>query len=218
MTKYIFSRTRHIWPVAFMVTYTAFGQILQDKPELCARPGETISVPTGVSATTSDAYTAVSIMLDARAARVEMPGVSRIEEVCPLSGGRLLVFGLSEPGAYDIYIVSTITGNTIDSVDARSPAVSPNQHWLARRPWNPPSSDLNVSDQYLLYDLTGDRGANRVDRADPVSKDVAGRVMYPAVPRHLPFRNYGVRPEYVHTFQSDSFFWSLDSTSVVFAD
>ncbi len=204
------------WALALALALPALGQIAQDRPGLCGRPNEPSPVPTGVSATCFGSSCTLAIELGRSTAKIEMPGDGVIDEVCSVAKNRLLVLADPGPPVYDIYIIGRATGAVVDRMDAASPAVSPDQHWLAMRAFGPPSSDMNYTEEYLLYDLTKNAVKNRTPGAGDSMGP--GQVTYPAVPNHVPFNQYGVRPEYVHTFWSDSFFWSADSRSIVFAD
>ncbi len=212
------STVRRCLVLALALAAPAFGQIAQNRPELCGKTGESVPLPSFVSGVSSDAHSTLSIQLNGYTAKVEMPGDSQILQVCPISEGRLLVFGAPAPEAYDIYVVKGATGAVMDSFDARSPALSPNQSWLAARRLNTPSAELEVSEQYMLYSLNRSALENRSHGTGALPAAVTGRVMFPVVPNHVPFENYGVSPEQVHTFEADSFFWSANSKAIVFAD
>jgi hypothetical protein len=96
--------------------------------------------------------------------------------------------------------------------------VSPDQHWLVFREYYPPQADIDITEQYMLYDLTKDASGNRVSGVDYRYVNAPGRTIYPATPKHAPFESHRVLPEQVHSFASDSFFWSPDSKSVTFVD
>jgi len=148
-----------------------------------------------------------------------MAVVQKIEEVCPLTGGRLLVFGQFGGGGYIVYLISATTGVALDSFVVSTPAVSPDQHWLAMRDWIIPQSETPVTEQYLLYDLTKDAAGNRsLPGVDPRNMYRYGRTMYPVTPNHAPFENHGVRRDQVHSFPGGAFFWAADSKSVLFTD
>lgn len=74
-----------------------------------------------------------------------------------------------------------------------------------------------MSEEYLLYDLTKNKGANRIPSLDS-SLDTVGRVMYPAVAGGVPFFHGALAEKETHAFRSNAFYWSDDSRTVVFAD
>ena len=203
----------------FLPASGALGQIAQDRPELCGRPGASIPLPSRVSANSSDSNTAFTLGLDNREVTTQLAGVVRVDEVCPLDRNRLLVFATGGAGDAMIFIMSQSTGATLDSFLVQTPAVSPDQHWLAMRDWIIPTSQIPVTDQYLVYDLTKDAAANRqYPGIAPGSAPRYGRVMYPVTHNHVPFENHGVRAEQVHSFGGGSFYWSADSKYVLFTD
>ena len=80
-------------------------------------------------------------------------------------------------------------------------------------------SEIPITDEYLLYDLTKDAAGKRsFPGIDPSLVERYGRTIYPVTRNHVPFENHGVQPDQVHSFESTSFFWAPDSKWVVFAD
>jgi len=205
--------------VLFLFALPALAQIAQNQPELCGRPNASIPLPPRISAGPSGTHTALTIGLDNRDVTTELWGVQTVQQVCPLDGKRLLLFTTKGGGDATIFIMSQTTGAMLDSFLVQTPAVSPDQHWLAMRDWIIPSSRIPVTDQYLLYDLTKDAAANRqYPGVAPGTALRYGRTMYPVVHNHVPFENHGVRAEQLHSFGGRSFYWSADSQYVVFTD
>jgi hypothetical protein len=106
----------------------------------------------------------------------------------------------------------------VDSFNSYNPIASPNQHWIVFRDFYPPQSELRVSEEYLLYDLTKSTRTNRISTSDPYVADAPGRVIYPVVDGRAPFEHSGVPISQAHRFRSNSFYWTEDSRAVVFAD
>jgi hypothetical protein len=207
------------WMLVILSALPAFGQIAQDRPELCGKPNERPPFPFNLSAVSTNAKTDLTVSLSGSTAKILMPTVRKVEEVCPLTGNRLLVFGDTGNGSYDAYLIAESTGVVLDSFIAFTPAVSPDQHWLAMRDWIIPQAELPATEQYLLYDLTKDAAGNRsFPWSDPRQVPRYGRTMYPVTPNRVPFENHGVREDQVHTFWGESFYWAGDSKSLVFAD
>src|SRR5207244_309948 len=108
------------------------------------------------------------------------------------------------------YIVDGSTGTELHSFWARSPVISPDQHWLALREFYPAHSDVDISEQYMLYDLTKGAAGNKIPSVDYRYVPDLGRTMYPATEKHIPFESSGVPAEQVHYFGGSSFQWAAD--------
>jgi hypothetical protein len=206
--------------LALALATPALGQIAQDHPELCGKLH--VPLPLGLTATaSSDAGGSAELVVtldDGSLAKIETYGADLVQQVCPLSQNRLLVFSPTNNDGYDIRIVNKANGAVIDSFLTRTPLASPDQHWLVYREFSAPSTDLPITEQYRLYDLTKDASGNQVPGVDYLYVGGPGRTIYPVTPNHAPFESPGVLPEEVHEFPSDSFHWSPDSKSVAFVD
>jgi hypothetical protein len=95
--------------------------------------------------------------------------------------------------------------------------MSPNQHWIASRYFHAPQSQIQISEEYLLYDLNASASENR-HNVTPSTSGTAGWAMYPALPGNAPVDLLDVPDSKTHEWHSKSFFWAPDSQSVVFAD
>ena len=213
------TRLWRAWTLVLALALPVLGQIAQDHPELCGKPNGYVPLPPNVIAFSSDDVESMLTMrLNSSTANIRMGPVERVQEVCPVGGNKLLVFGLlNDPTANDIYLIDATTGAELDSFTVSNPAVSPNQHWLATRLWWPGFVDPPSSVQYYLYDLTKDAAGNKLPGVDYRYVPHLGRTMYPATPKHLPFEN-DQPPERKHIFEGGSFQWAPDSQSVLFLD
>jgi hypothetical protein len=162
------------------------------------------------------ATSALTIEVNGSARRIELPGIQdEIQQVCVIPGARLVVFGWH--GAYSVYIIDQSKGTVVDSFTSYSPVMSPDHRWLAMRQFYAPQSDFVASEQYLLYDLTGSRDANR----HPVGRHTSwtpGWEIYPVVANNAPIDPLDVPESNTHQFRASSFYWSQDSQYLVFAD
>jgi hypothetical protein len=95
--------------------------------------------------------------------------------------------------------------------------MSPDRRWLILRQFYAFETDFVVSEQYLLYDLSGDAASNR-HGLTPYTSEIPGRAVYPASPGNLPGDPEDVPGSRTHRFRSSSFYWSQDSRFVAFAD
>lgn len=198
------------------------AQIAQDHPELCGRPGASIPVPEGVrwmpprTAYSGDSTLFVKNADGERAIDLEVwPSV---EQICPLPGDQLVLFGEPGDGNYSITRVDGRKGTIIDAIGGRNPVMSPDQHWLIMRAYHHFRSDLSDSEEYLLYDLTVDGSSNRMPGLTPFTQELVGRPVYPVPDDGAPFEFAGQPPETTHAFRSSTFFWAQDSSAVAFAD
>jgi hypothetical protein len=214
------SRFPRIVALMFVLALPCLGQIPQDHPELCGKPGRYIPLPPNITAVSGEVESNLFLELNGSKVTITMGGVNRVLQVCPLANGVLAVFGLFEvdPTAYDVHLVDSNTGTELHSFAARSPTISPDQHWLALREFSPVHSDIEISEQYLLYDLTKNAAGNRIPGVDYSWLPPLGRTIYPATERHIPFGSGGLPSEQVHSFHGNSFHWAADSRSLVFVD
>lgn len=216
---YKYSYLLHGVAVLCLIANSALGQVAQDKPELCGGGDRSVPLPADIAATPGDSGIFSTLLVTAAGSSVPahiQVEMGSVEEVCPISPDKLLVFGNSNP-ATSIAIIDRNAAKLLDSFSAYDPVISPNQHWLVLRDFYPPQSELPASEEYLLYDLTKDKAANHLPGIDPYV-EASGRVIYPLVPDGRPFMHAGLPKNQTHSFSSRSFFWSSDSQAIIFVD
>ena len=196
-----------------------WGQIPQDRAELCGSADHSIPVPRGITAASWFAGADLTIKLrDGSLKTLELDGPDGIRQVCPLSQDRLLVFGsVPGDGGYIIWILSEVDGSIENVFGARNPRVSPDQHYLVYRRRYPTVVEV-VYEEYLLYDLTRGAAANQSPGTTPQSRPAPGRLVFPITANRARLDDLKVTPDQYHRFAAESFFWSPDSKFVVFAD
>lgn len=219
-----YRRSLTILAAAALVSFEAaplYGQAEQEHAALCGRQSNA-SQPTNIHIASDESDGVSYVRLDALGATktLTLPGVERIQGICPVAGNRIVIFGALASGAsaaYEVAIADAGNGVLLDSWDAYTPVMSPDQRWLILRKFYPPQTALTVSEEYLLYPAwkIEPRGAPRNRNAEPPS---AAIVVYPPGQTNTFMSNLDVRPEQAHVFRSKSFFWSEDSRAVVFAD
>ena len=194
-----------------------FAQVAQDHPELCARPGVSIPVPPGLTLATDPSDFRSELHIQGLAKITVFPAVMQsVQQVCPISGDELIVFGLGTPALYNIELVRLTDGSLLDSFFGYSPITAPNQHWLARRKFYP--AHAAASEEYMIYDLSQDWTHNREPGIERSDMDLVGKTIYPAVAGDWPFYNVNLPAGQTHTFRADSFYWTPDGQALVFAD
>ncbi len=203
-----------------LLVFPLSGQITQEHPELCAKLDGFVPLPPNVSAVVDHSIGHADLFIGSgnSTVKISLPGVvDDVDEVCPLSDGRLVLFG----GTYNSANINIIDGThalLLDSFYGFDPAMSPNQRWLVYRKFYPLHTELPVSEEYLLYDLTKTpaqdrpRGVVLYDRAN------VGAVIFPLGQRNLLTDNIGLPEDQQHSFRSKSFFWAPDSQAIVFGD
>jgi len=193
------------------------GQISQDHPELCGTQSP-VALPLGLTAQT-DRSSGVSTLAFAAAEGVRsirLPGVqNEIQQVCPISGNRLVVFGAHD--GYTVHIVELRSGTVVDSFPSYSPVMSPDGRWLAMRVFHATQTEFPVSEQYTLYDLTRSAQSNR-HGSSPYTSEIPGEAVYPVTATGAPANIADVPDSSRHEFRSSSFYWSADSRYLAFAD
>ncbi len=188
-----------------------YGQIGQQRPELC---GKREFVPTPSNVLVTQEALIVSPPNSSTVVKTNFFGT--IEQVCPIQSGRYLVFVQAPSGgSYEIIILNGKTGAVMDRFRTYNPVVSPDQHWMVYQAFYPRGSD--PSDEYLLYDLSKNAAENTMPKPSWFTESMRGKVIYPVVADGTPFHNIGLPDEQRHGCLS-GFFWSNDSTAVVFGD
>jgi hypothetical protein len=217
MKQNFFSNPLLMVVLASLVAPWAFGQIGQEHPEMCGSPGAIIPVPSGIVAVSdrSQGTTEFSLKGGGTPVMVQLSAIS-IEQVCSVSQNKLLVAGETS-GAPIIYLIST-TGQILDSFYGWDPVMSPDQHWLIMRKFYPLHMEVPYTEEYLLYDLTKNKTANRPPGVSADETADVGRTVYPVGLSNNDMDNINVPKERVHRFYSDSFYWASDSQAVVFGD
>lgn len=195
------------------------AQIAQDHPELCARPSGYVPLPANVSASVANYTATLTLRLPSSTVAIEVKGADEVQQVCPLPGKRLLVFGpLNDRSGYEIELIDAATGKELDSLLGRSPAMSPDQRWLAFREFYPAQSDIDQSESYWLYDLTKDRAGNKIPGTFYGDTGLVGYAIYPIRREIPPGSRTPPSAEIVHTFEGGAFHWAPDSKSLMFTD
>ena len=96
--------------------------------------------------------------------------------------------------------------------------MSPNQRWLVYRKFYPRHTDLPVSEEYLLYDLTKSPTQNRLPDVPLTDHDNVGIAIFPLGQKNLNGDHIGVPDSQKHSFKTNAFLWAPDSRAIVFAD
>lgn len=211
-------KVRHrLLSLALSAGSIAFGQVAQDRPELCGRAGASIPIPPGVTIVSDPSTFRSELHIRALSKTVVFPAIMEsVQQVCPIAGDELVVFGLGTPPLYNVGIVHLSDGLLLDSFYGYTPVIAPNQHWLAKRRFYP--THAGASEEYLIYNLTQDWNHNREPGISRSDMDLVGKVMYPAVAGAWRFYSDHLPPDQTHSFRSDSFYLAPDSGAVLFAD
>ena len=218
MSSQNISRTFQLAATVLAAGSALFGQIAQDKPELCGKSGF-VPVPPNVMADSAYVESTLTVTPPGAATGVKTTLYARVEQVCPIAANKYLVFGHTSVNSYEIAIVDAKTGSVLDKFGAWDPSVSPDQHWLVYRAfYSPRSYEVPYSEEYLVYDLTEDTAGNTAPNPALYTERMRGRVIYPAVAEGRPFEHNGLPANQTHTSRSNSFYWSSDGAAVLFAD
>ena len=139
--------------------------------------------------------------------------IPEITEVCPLSDGRLVVFGYY--GGTGVFIVDRAKASVVDTFASSDPVMSPDQRWIVYVKMYP-LHGVEGTDEYLIYDLTKSPAQNRPDGDVKNATDV-GAVIFPPGQKNLGGDNIGVPREQLH-YNLSGFYWAADSQAVLFVD
>jgi hypothetical protein len=204
----------------FLLAAPSFGQINQTRPDLCGKPNGTVPLPSGIRATIDRLQGQGNLYIGNGDARKEirLPGVvNEVDEVCSLADGRFAVFSGSGYSA-EVDLIDSAKALLLDSIWGFAPAMSPDQKWLVYRKFYPRRTELPVSEEYLLYDLSKSPTQNRplgIAADNPLS---VGRVIFPPGQDNGSADNIGVAEDQRHSSISDSLYWASDSRAVAFGD
>lgn len=201
--------------------FPLLGQIAQSHPEFCGIPGGiNPQLPPDVSATVTDDEAVLHIRRGTTDAVVPLmlgtlPSmISEIAEICPLAGGRLVVFGKAMWGT-NVYVVDRMKAVQLDSFTAYNPALSPDQHWIVYAKFYP--AQVEGSSQYMIYDLAKTPVQNRPDGAELTETIDVGRVIFPPGHQNFPGSNTNL-PEELRHFGAGRLYWAPDSRAILFED
>lgn len=204
-----------------LFTLTVFGQIDQTHPELCGKPDGVVPLPPNISATVDKWQGHGDLLIGPAdsAVKISLPNVvDTIDEVCPISGGRLVVFARAGDTLNNIAIVDGVKASLIDSFYGFSAVMSPDQRWLSYGKFFPRHTDLPPSSEYLLYDLTKSPAQNRPPAITPDDWMNVGKPIFPLGQKNDNGDNIGVPEDQQHWMGSPSFYWTQDSRAIVFGD
>lgn len=178
--------------------------------------------PQNISVTSDESDSLSYVHFDVQGGRtLALRGVRQISALCPIAGDRIVMFGAVAGGAssaYDVAIASTAEGTLLDSWEAYTPVMSPDQRWIILRKFYAPQTSLTISEEYLLYPLWKLQSEVHNAGSQNAEPPSTATVVYPLGQTNAFMSNIGVAPEQVHVFRSRSFYWSADSRAVVFAD
>ena len=198
-----------------------FHEVSQRTPELCGKTGGTVPLPNGFSATFGNSGgPTISVRNGAPAIPLKYP-LYQIEEVCPLSGGRLVVFGEVVGNGSSFHIVDTASTSLLDTVLTLYPSTSPDQRWIVYNKFVPRSTELPPSSEYLLYYLSKSPVQNRAPGVSLDDTVDVGAPIYPSGWKNESGDNIGAPTNQRHSHLPGGeagFFWAPDSKAIVFAD
>jgi hypothetical protein len=151
-------------------------------------------------------------------AKISIPGVvDQVQEVCPLMDERFIIFGDTYNGT-NMILIDSRRRLLADSFYGFNPVMSPNQRWIAYRKFYPRHSDLPISEEYLLYDLTKTAKENRAAGVPGSDTEDVGSSIFPRGQNNSSADHIGVPETQLHHSGSNLFYWAEDSRSVVFGD
>ncbi len=211
-----------ITTLSSLCVFPSFGQIAQTRPDLCGKPDGVIPLPPNITASVDRSSGRADLLLlinDAAPVKIRVPGgVDELDELCPVSDGRRVVLFGTAGHTTNINVIDQANGALLDSFYGTTPLMSPNQRWLVYRKFSPAHTDLPVSEEYLLYDLSKNAAQNRQPQITASDRMDVGAPIFPKGQKNLVLDQIGVPEDQQHEFRSDSFFWAPDSSAVAFAD
>lgn len=183
----------------------------------CA-PDSLIEMPSNVSVFADATPPIIHIQNGAKSVDLTVPTVGKLRQACRLANGRLMLVG-DEYGVAIIVIVAPIEAAIIDQFWSYSPELSPDRRWIAlRRFYAPHGNAIGLTEQYFVYDTQKTARENHhPEYGTTLSEmDAVGQEIYPI--EEPAFPNANLPEDELHFIRSPAFFWSPDSTALVFAD
>ncbi len=133
------------------------------------------------------------------------------------AGDKVFVIGTPNGTSYETVVVDLLAGSVTDRFDCLLPSISPNGRFVAFVKWFPGHFVRDVEWHYMLYDSTKTAIQNRPPGTVTPDAVNVGKPLYPTNVDNKQGDNFNLdRP--VHEAAMDSFFWSPDSSRLVFAD
>jgi hypothetical protein len=165
-----------------------------------------------------EATSTVSVHLkgEATASGIHVLG-TEVQAACTI-GAHLIILGTNGVGDDDISLIDLTSGKLIDSFLGLSSSLSPDRRWLVRRDFYPPQTEVNFSEEYLIYDTSKDASGNAAPHSTKYTVAAKGRVVFPVVDDGTPFEHNDLPSAQSHVFRSADFYWSDDSKVFLFAD
>lgn len=189
----------------------------QDTRGSCA-PDSVIEMPSNVSVFAGATPPIIHVQTAAKSVDITVPILGKLRQVCRLANGRLILVG-DDYGIGIIVIVDPIEPAIIDQFWCYSPELSPDRRWIAVRRFYPPHGGaIGLTEQYFIYDTQKTARENHHPEYGTTlsEEDAVGQEIYPFEKPPFPIAN--LPEEERHFSGSEVFFWSPDSTALVFAD
>lgn len=144
---------------------------------------------------------------------------AQVDEIDLIKPSRALLLGRVTSGSPPVVtIVALPSGAVVDHFGCFLPALSPDRHYLAFvKDFPPHPGPVGISDEYIVYDLTGSAEYNH-PRFKPGTEYDAGWAVYPPAATNAAQENILPNPALpAHNLSSRRLFW-LEDYEFAFAD
>jgi len=143
----------------------------------------------------------------------------QIDEIDLIEPNRVLVMGRVTSGSPPVVTILALpSGAVVDHFGCYLPALSPDHHYLAfLKNFPPHPGPVNISQEYIVYDLTRDAEYNRPHFKAGVEYDAGWPVYPPGATNAVQENLVADLTSPVHACTSSYLFW-LDDRSVGFSD
>jgi hypothetical protein len=153
-----------------------------------------------------------------REQRVILPGgFSEVLRVERGPSGKATVIVRTTGSSYQAIIVDMLGARTVDLFDCLLPSVSPDGRYIAFVKFFPSHFVTDAEWHYMMYDLKKTPAQNRPPNIQVSDTVTVGWPLFPVGIGNAPGDNVNLNRA-VHVAAMDSFFWSNDSSRLVFAD
>ena len=143
---------------------------------------------------------------------------TQVDELALVDESRLVVFGRNTANAVLVNVLRLPQGAELDSFMCYSPALSPDHRFLAYlKPFPGHPGPVDITNEYVLYDLTGRAASNRVRGGHGIAHD-AGIPVYPPGATNAAGEFVAPNEWSAHVMASDGLFWLGETDAVAFVD
>jgi hypothetical protein len=143
---------------------------------------------------------------------------AQIDDLRLAEGHKLVIFGRVLANTSIVTIIDILSGKEVDSFFCFKPNLSPDGRFIVFEKVYPAHFTPGTSAQYLIYEIEVGSERNRRSGIPIDNRIDVGQPVFPSDAQNKPGDNINVPHDEQHTRVSTEFFWSKDSSLVMFLD